>query len=257
MFIGPKGLAQLKLRGGNIKTHRNPIFEIEQTIISDSGAEISGDLDHLKHSSISGTPLRPTVQGDFTRLGDIFSHPELFKAYPTLAGFPVVRIADLPTNAAWQKEAKNLGAAYVSSNADGGFFEFENIQTINSNGLRPITLFLHEIQHAIQDIEGYFAGALRSPKQNPHEDLALYYAHPQEREAFNVEKFYVMKSAKIWFTQQNLEQIDTVYPKRIKELIKDWDNQASVFLKFFLSKDLQLMCHNRAMELRKEALRNQ
>jgi hypothetical protein len=89
---------------------------------------------------------------------------------------------------------------------------------------------LHEIQHAVQDLEEYFAGALLSPAKDPVENRALYYGSPHEREALNVEA-RALGSKKIWYKEHLMWD---GYPKWVKEeskLNSKWKTELSKWLR--------------------------
>lgn len=74
------------------------------------------------------------------RLGNILHHPQLFKHYPQLKGMGVFKI-DLPERHA-------------------GYFDGVNIVLNgNENIQKNLSTLLHEVQHAIQTIEGFANGA--------------------------------------------------------------------------------------------------
>ncbi len=79
-----------------------------------------------------------------TKLGDIVSHPELFKAYPELADYEV---ADLKSS----RKAKGQFDKFLKGIA---IFGRQNMSEAEVK-----RVLIHEIQHAVQDIEGFENGS--------------------------------------------------------------------------------------------------
>lgn len=98
----------------------------------------------------------PTEEGDgaIANVGSLFQHPELFKAYPELQGNPAVLIKD---------SSKPTGHG-LFENGSGTV----HVAAPNSNVGRSV--MLHELNHGVQNIEGF------SPGNNP-----AYYAHQIEK----------------------------------------------------------------------------
>jgi hypothetical protein len=82
---------------------------------------------------------------------EFIEHPELFEAYPELSNYVFRQLE--PTNSQF----------YAPENVHGYFSPNEQIITINSNAPNKRSTALHELQHAIQEIEGWQGGA--SPEQ--------------------------------------------------------------------------------------------
>ncbi len=79
-----------------------------------------------------------------TKLGDLINHPDLFKAYPEL-------------------EDVNIAFVNTNENSDGAYDPILNGITLERrNNIAPERLksvLIHEIQHAIQQIEGFASGS--------------------------------------------------------------------------------------------------
>ena len=93
------------------------------------------------------------------KLGDLLEHKELFKAYPELKGIKIKKMND--------KEVGKLG------------YYDPNKKEIGINNIGDKSTLMHEVQHAIQDIEG-FAKGLGAKGEN-------YRLSHGEAEARNVE----------------------------------------------------------------------
>lgn len=75
------------------------------------------------------------------RLGDVLDHPKLFAVYPQLADYELVIDKTLSPSSAWfSPDTKMIGLAAA----------FDRIGSMES--------LLHELQHAVQDIEGFSRG---------------------------------------------------------------------------------------------------
>lgn len=194
---------------------------------------------------IVGTPCQPEVLGNYTRLEEVVFHPELFKAYPQFKAMPVVNSKAQPTHGDWGKEMLGVAAAYISGNGKSDLLAINPFELETT----PILTVLHEIQHAIQDQEGYFAGALLSPDGDAQEDIALYYASPQEREALNVEA-RLLGSKKIWFEEKNPKHAG--YPKRVP--IFRWDERLLHRLESFLKLRCQQALFRESIEAKVKKL---
>jgi hypothetical protein len=209
MFIGPRALETLEGSREPVSAFDNPIFGIKQALVDDEPASLRvGFRESLKKTHVGGPPHQPKLLGDFTRLEEIFVHPGLYEAYPQLKDLPIVDARDLPADSDWEREWSGVLAAYIAGNGKSNLIAIGPVDGIKD--LKPV--MLHELQHAIQDQEDYFAGAIISPDRDKQEDLALYYASPQEREALNVEA-RVLGSRKIWFRETNPKSAG--YPKRL------------------------------------------
>ena len=93
------------------------------------------------------------------KLGDLLEHKELFKAYPELKDIKIKKIID--------EKGENLG------------YYDPNKKEIGINNIGDKSTLMHEVQHAIQDIEG-FAKGLGAKGEN-------YRLSHGEAEARNVE----------------------------------------------------------------------
>lgn len=81
-------------------------------------------------------------QGDVVKpLSEILDHSELFKAYPDMKNMPVVFDKDLE------------GIAHYDSNADAIHMGLKAVEHKNQQGI-----LMHEVQHAIQEREGFAKG---------------------------------------------------------------------------------------------------
>lgn len=116
--------------------------------IDDSQAYIKGKV------SVFGKPLKANADiasiikankdspyRASAKLGSILHHPDLFKAYPDLANVEV-----------WVEKD--------GSGSDGMFAPDSNIITVRGSlsGSEAVSVILHEIQHAIQENEGFASG---------------------------------------------------------------------------------------------------
>jgi len=79
-------------------------------------------------------------------LSDVLNHPTLYKYYPELALLPIVYyFGDTPSK---------QGKFYFSQNKLGGFILINGAK----NSGNPLSILLHEIQHKIQNVEGFATG---------------------------------------------------------------------------------------------------
>lgn len=103
-------------------------------------------------------------------LGEILSHPALFEAYPHLADVHVaVHISgETPPSGVYRSKAP------VTDEFVGQDEEIE-IRASRSSGQEEILkILLHEIQHAIQEFEGFARGGVFSLDEEESEELQLF-----------------------------------------------------------------------------------
>ena len=159
--------------------------------------EISDERASVNWGSLeSPLPSNPRI----TTLGDVLTHYDLYSAYPQLAD-RVVTFVRMPRSG--REDHGGVVAAYYP---DTGNFEvnlnarFFNEQLPSDPGLRSRNLetrlrgaLLHEIQHAIQDMEGFFTGPTAPGSGMPHARDIPYTAHPWEKEAEEIERRVIQR----------------------------------------------------------------
>lgn len=116
------------------------------------------DKDGAWKFEIADSPAKIKNQ-NADKLGDLLEHKELFKAYPELKDIKIKKIID--------EKGENLG------------YYDPNKKEIGINNIGDKSTLMHEVQHAIQDIEG-FAKGLGAKDEN-------YRLNHGEAEARNVE----------------------------------------------------------------------
>lgn len=89
-----------------------------------------------------------------TLLSDLIDHPELFKAYPQLERVSVSFVPDMK------------GGSYRSKADSGGWVETIEVGYDRKTGDMSKETLLHEIQHAVQEIEGFARGGSLSTAKN-------------------------------------------------------------------------------------------
>lgn len=98
-----------------------------------------------KRSAISDKirALEKLSRGEFTELGDILSHKALFEAYPNMMGIKI-----------------SLSVDPDMTNDSEGYYDSKTNQFSITSKTRDLMLssVLHEIQHAIQNVEGFARG---------------------------------------------------------------------------------------------------
>lgn len=97
------------------------------------------------------------ITGHTFALGDLISHPELFKAYPDLMDYPV-KIYENPRGGGYFRagETPEIGIAFKKGD---GVYNAESI--------------LHEVQHAVQEIEGFAKGSSTSQWEEYNDELTV------------------------------------------------------------------------------------
>jgi hypothetical protein len=113
-------------------------------------------------------------------LPEVLDHPDLFKAYPDLQNVAVLPITPDMGQGVWSKSANAIGLT-------------TNYPWNEDTLLRTV---MHEVQHAIQDIEGFSRGA--SPAQFTGPDaVEQYRAVPGEVESRDVERRIAMSDEEL------------------------------------------------------------
>jgi hypothetical protein len=106
---------------------------------------------------------------------DVLDHPELYKAYPHLADMPI------------SKGLSRWSGMYTPPGIPG---EVERIQINRADPSSPRSIVLHELQHAVQEHEGFDPGGM--PSSTPelrknYEPDDIYHMSAGETEARAVE----------------------------------------------------------------------
>ena len=87
------------------------------------------------------------------KLGELLHHPELFRNYPELADYNV------------------LGHRSPNATGEGGFWKREReIDATGKNSRELLSTLLHEVQHGIQNLEGFDSGASYSATKKALQD---------------------------------------------------------------------------------------
>lgn len=156
MFAGPKGT-----RPGGAEPF-TPSDGVPRQEFSDQDAMLrEGPRDPY-------TNARPL---DGERLGDVLHHPELFDRYPELRDLPVTQHNSLDRSAGFYDAGDSTVGKHINISPGGG----GRLGTV-----------LHEVQHSIQDVEGYpdFKRAMdRGGTAVDGLDSDAYWNHPSEIEA--------------------------------------------------------------------------
>jgi hypothetical protein len=96
-------------------------------------------------------PLKLYSQRYPGKLSDVLKHPTLYKYYPKLASLPLVYFYQDKSMGAPMRDPQDF---YFSDNQRGGFILINGSYAAGDS----LSILLHEIQHAIQRIEGYATG---------------------------------------------------------------------------------------------------
>lgn len=104
----------------------------------------------------------PVSHGDFRYLDEVIKHPHLFKAYPELKNLKIIRDNKL--------EEQGIGG-YADLNGD--------TIVLTPASLGSPSVFLHEIQHHVQKIEGFAQGGVSATKYKLRYDEDLMKLRPE------------------------------------------------------------------------------
>jgi hypothetical protein len=173
----------------------NMLDKMERAEISDVGAKVNkqnikGIIEDANNAIFSETPS--------TQLQYVFDHPELYKQYPELKTLPV-EIKALESKTAAQLGVDNYGNPIIEINTS---FLNNKKDTIKKT-------LLHEIQHAIQEKEGFARGG-----------------SPESAKAMAVEKFNKLSSEANAIMQYSDFKTNPELVKRLREIE---DSQKSLF----------------------------
>jgi hypothetical protein len=105
--------------------------------IPDNNASLTNAWDNLVESPMLGAPV-------VARLGDILSHPQLFKAYPDIADVTIV---------------KRSPFLDFFRSIQGSYNDTTNEIIVTPYAVDPLSTLLHEVQHWIQNKEGFARGS--------------------------------------------------------------------------------------------------
>lgn len=116
-----------------------------------------GPMSPLQEASVPTARKQLINEGYQVRLRDILDHPELYQNYPELA--------DMPVNIGKLGDDSNYAGMY-SSNNKSITMRGPRLPTSIAGSRNNKSTLIHEIQHAIQDIEGWPRGGNVEHMQN-------------------------------------------------------------------------------------------
>jgi len=137
-----------------------------------------------------------------TVLSQILDHPELYKAYPEIAKIPIeITVSAIPKS--MRKGAGNSGSFSVAKIA-GQKLTADTIK-INAENVDIKTTIFHEIQHAIQEIEGFAKGG--TPETAPTVDMDKIRDIRKKKHQLYIDPYRIMnKKAGGWVVQEYEEK---------------------------------------------------
>jgi hypothetical protein len=169
--------------------------DLANDILSQKGFDITDSWEMLYDSpaekAFEITKKYPISTGNAIKLGKIFSAPELFKAFPKLKNLDVVIDSSIKGEAAWDGENIILSPKLA----------IKNDKSIRS-------ALIHEVQHFIQEQEGFAVGGTTETEFSYEDELILTkYANSE-------------KSASEFLSDPNVKYLLTESPE-IKGIIED------------------------------------
>ena len=181
----------------NGKYSRNPMIkryaELIEKVYFDFTASIEEQTE-LKEldQKLKDVSLEPEY------LGDIIEHPQLFVAYPQLQGVKIAFIRGIDTNK----------ASYHP-----GFNEIAISQSLRLQPEKLKNVLIHEIQHAIQEIEGLAGGSNVEMFNDTAEKTAFeqYYNTAGEIEARDAANRLKMSEEQRKNTRPDIDRTDVVF----------------------------------------------
>jgi hypothetical protein len=141
--------------------YRGPGDAIPRTVISDEGVTLIKDSPKLRHTnnlkylltSPSLTDTYAVQVGKDVKLKDILHHPILYKYYPEAQEIDILPDIFNPGKAAYFNNTIQIGSSI-------GQTKYTNPRGIPLKADRQMTsVLLHEVQHWIQQYEGFVGGA--------------------------------------------------------------------------------------------------
>lgn len=149
IFMGPKSKTWDVSAAEYLELMEQRMPDIDKTTLSQifEGLNVfRSPGDKLLRQEIPDEPaaLRKIAQEGQYRLGDIFDHPELFKAYPELRKVVV--------------DAQKLDPSMRDASFARGSLFTDPVISFNADSMTGKADLLHEIQHAVQQKEGFARG---------------------------------------------------------------------------------------------------
>lgn len=174
-FKGQDGEWRYKINSGNAKIKDNDSFTI--TEIGQTRKDFPG------FGAEQFDKIRLNKE---TKLEDVLDHPELFKAYPEFKNIKIARFTDdVPQNSALAYWDKNTQTIHISD---------DMMRT------QLVPTLIHELQHKIQDIEGFAKGGA------PATDFKLNY----HKTIDNLEQEIASIYDRGKFTDKDIARIDYI-----------------------------------------------
>ena len=190
--------------------------------ISDAGAQLAQQVYFAERGKwypsrfLADARDHGSDTGGTGTLGDVLEHPALFAAYPALRDMPVT--------------------AKIRKDQESGAFDGRSITATAENEGRLLSVLLHEIQHGIQNIEGFATGGSIESARAMQADA--------QSNAFNQAQGAWYESRKRWpsaykalMDQRMLD--GRLYDKYdIKTMDEDGNQRKSIVLAFELRKKI-------------------
>lgn len=138
-----------------------------------------------------------------TLLGYFITHEKLFEAYPELKDLMI-----------YTKYINSYGDAYYSPESKSITIDTNSLNSLSDTGIKK--LLIHEIQHAIQDIESFTTGASTS-------DFFTYLKTAGEIEAYDTSDRIYMTAEQRINTRPDIDRSDVVFSE---------DDTVAYYIKF-------------------------
>jgi hypothetical protein len=171
----------------------NPYDKKLRWEIPDNNAQFTNAWYNLKESPVMGTPI-------VARLGDILSHPPLFKAYPEIADVTIIK------RPAFLDFFKSI---------QGSFDDTANQISVTPYAVDQLSTILHEIQHWIQNRENFARGSNTEKVMKvitPNQKAAII--SEMNKKADDMAKILKEKLDKAWKLRDYLRGIQAI-PEQI------------------------------------------
>lgn len=143
MSFSPVGMIGTRFKGSGATSTEVPGFGPAKEI---------QDVD----SSLNTEALQKLMdKGGSVQLSDVLSHPSLYRDYPELAKYPIQRLGNI-----WSAITNQLPSGLKGMYAEGSFYLPYQAKNVTTNASDIHSTLLHEVQHAIQQLDKMPEGSM-------------------------------------------------------------------------------------------------
>lgn len=143
MGFAPVGMIGTRFKGSGAVPTEVPGFGPAKEI-QDTGSSLNiGNLQKLMD------------KGEAIQLSEVLNHPSLYRDYPELAKYPIERLGNV-----WSVLTNTLPSGLKGMYAEGSFYLPYQAKKVTENAADIHSTLLHEVQHAIQQLDKMPEGSM-------------------------------------------------------------------------------------------------